>query len=315
MADAGAVGPDLARSPLGIAHLVGYAATRGLAPAQVLAGTGLKRADLAAPGLEVAPAQELRVLANLMAVVGPDGGGELGRSYRLTTYGALGFAVLASPSVGEAVALALRFFDLSFAFVTPRVDLVGGRVVAELAGPDVPSTLRRFVVDRDAEAVRAALRELLPVGAEVERTASADPGAEPGDVRLAFDARLLTVAPSARRADLALCTRLCEELLDRRRRHTGLAAEVRALVLQHLPDGAPMPDVAAGLGLSERTLRRRLEAAGTAYRTLLDEVRSGLAEVLLGAGLSAAEVSSRLGYAEPAAFSHARARWRAADPA
>jgi AraC-like DNA-binding protein len=304
------VGPDVVRSPVGIAHLVAYAGTRGLGPARVLAGTGLERADLDAAGLEVAPAQELRVLANLMAVVGPDGGGELGRSYRLRTYGALGFAVLASPSIGEAVALALRFFDLSFAFVTPRVELVDGAVVAELAGPDVTGDLRRFVVDRDAEAVRAALRELLPVGAEVGRTT----GPAVGDVRLSFDAALLALEPRDRRADLELCTRLCAELLDRRRVHTGLVAEVRALVLQRLPDGAPMPDVAAGLGLSERTLRRRLEAAGTSYRTLLDEVRSGLAEVLLRAGLSATEVSARLGYAEPAAFSHARARWRA-DPA
>jgi len=303
------VGPGVTRSPLGVAHLVAYAGTRGVAPARALVGTGLEDADLDAPGLEVAPAQELRALANLMAVVGPDGGGELGRSYRLATYGALGFAVLASRSVGEAVALALRFFDLSFAFVTPRVALDGGRLVADLTGPDVAAgvtaELRRFVVDRDVEAVRAALRELLPVGAVVERTA----GTDAGTARLTFDAALLAVEPPTRRTDLALCTRLCEELLDRRRAHTGLVAEARALVLQRLPDGAPMPDVAAGLGLSERTLRRRLDAAGTSYRTLLDEVRSGLAEVLLGAGLGAAEVSARLGYAEPAAFSHAKARW------
>ncbi|WP_160878978.1 AraC family transcriptional regulator ligand-binding domain-containing protein [Nocardioides flavescens] len=310
------MGELLTRSPLGVSHLVAYAETLGVPAARVLAGSGLEGADLAVAGLEVAPAQELRVLANLMAVVGPDGGGELGRSYRLTTYGALGFAVLASRSVGEAVALALRFFDLSFAFVTPRVSLVDDRVVADLTGPAVPGGLRRFVVDRDVEAVRAALRELLPVGAVVERTAPGRRAAPSADARLTFDAALLALEPPTRRADLELCTRLCEELLDRRRAHTGLVAEARALVVQRLPDGAPMPDVAAGLGLSERTLRRRLEAAGTSYRTLLDEVRSGLAAVLLEAGLGAAEVSARLGYAEPAAFSHARTRWRTrADPA
>ncbi|MGC7311866.1 helix-turn-helix domain-containing protein, partial [Mycobacteroides abscessus subsp. massiliense] len=52
----------------------------------------------------------------------------------------------------------------------------------------------------------------------------------------------------------------------------------------------------------------------TSYRALLDEVRETLARELLRNGLSVREVSDRLGYSEPAAFTHAYTRWRGMPP-
>jgi len=48
---------------------------------------------------------------------------------------------------------------------------------------------------------------------------------------------------------------------------------------------------------------------GTSYRGLLDEVRAEHARRLLDDGLSTAEVSARLGFAEPGAFHRAFRRW------
>ncbi|MGC7358092.1 helix-turn-helix domain-containing protein, partial [Mycobacteroides abscessus subsp. massiliense] len=47
---------------------------------------------------------------------------------------------------------------------------------------------------------------------------------------------------------------------------------------------------------------------------LLDEVRETLARELLRNGFSVREVSDRLGYSEPAAFTHAYTRWRGMPP-
>ncbi|MFE2994474.1 helix-turn-helix domain-containing protein [Nocardia sp. NPDC059246] len=69
-------------------------------------------------------------------------------------------------------------------------------------------------------------------------------------------------------------------------------------------------------GLLARPLRRHLEAAGTSYRALLDEVRRTLAEEMLTATpLSVDDIAIRLGYAEATPFIHAFKRWTGTTPA
>jgi AraC-like DNA-binding protein len=77
-----------------------------------------------------------------------------------------------------------------------------------------------------------------------------------------------------------------------------------------------MDAVARELNMSPRTLRRRLEEAGTSYRSLVDEVRETLAEELLDTGaLSVEDVAIRLGYAEASSFIYAFKRWKGITPA
>ena len=77
-----------------------------------------------------------------------------------------------------------------------------------------------------------------------------------------------------------------------------------------------MTDVAAGIGLSTRTLRRRLAAEGASYQGVLDEVRESLAERMLATGrLTVEDVAQRLGYAEASSFIHAFRRWKGTTPA
>ena len=99
--------------------------------------------------------------------------------------------------------------------------------------------------------------------------------------------------------------------------HRELAplGEVRVLVTQQLVAGAPMSGVAAALGVSDRTLRRRLAADGTSYQRLLDDVRESLAVELLGTGrLRVQDVAVRLGYAEASSFILAFRRWTGRTP-
>ncbi|WP_205470923.1 AraC family transcriptional regulator [Nocardioides sp. SYSU D00038] len=300
------------RSAGGVSHLVWYAGTRGLGARAALAGTGLATGDLGAVGVELTAAQELRVVRNLVTRVGADAaaGAGLGRTYRLSTYGIFGYAVLSSPTVLDAIRLALRFFDLSHAFVAPTAALEGERVEVGLDAADLPADVRTFLLHRDAEGIRTALRELLPGAARVELTADGD-----DRVRLAFRAAYLDrVLPAAAVGDAELCEGLCHDLVDRRRARHGVARDARVVITQRLRTGAPMAAVAAGLGLSERSLRRHLATAGTSYRALLDEVRSSLAGALLDTGLGVAEVAGRLGYAEAASFIHAHRRWTGTTP-
>lgn len=311
----GATAWDFPRSAVGVRHLVRYAERAGLEPGPLLLGTGLSVEDLedGRAGVRVVTAaQELRVVRALARRL-PRSGADVGRRYTVDAFGVMGWAMLASATVGEAVEVALRFIDLSFAFVIPvaRVeDGPGGPlVVADLDASPLPADVRGWLLARDATAIATVLDSLVPGGVGVVLELAGDSG------RLAFPANELD-RPLVRErgADRHAAETACRAIATTRRAATGTTADVRVLVAQRLRDGAPMRAVADALGATPRTLRRWLAAEGTTYQRVLDEVRSGLAAELLGVGLPVADVAARLGYAETAALTHAHRRWTGRPP-
>ena len=249
------------------------------------------------------------MVRNLQRHLG-DVGAAVGRRYHVSTFGIFGYALLASRTVLDAMDVALRFIDLSFTFAIPRAELVGDTVRITVDGERLPADVRRFLLDRDAAAIRTVLDELVPGGVPTRLRRGAD------TVVLEVDAvQLGRPLPQSNPQSLALSEALCRDVVERRRQRTGTSREVRILVTQQLRAGAPMAAVAHELGLSERTLRRRLGAEGTSYQRLLDEVRESLAVELLGTGrLSVEDVALRLGYAEASPFIVAFRRWTGATP-
>ncbi len=301
------------RSAAGTALLVDYAGTRGIGAARALLGTGLTPASLAGlvrGGGEVTAAQELRVVRTLHRLLG-EVGAEIGERYQASTFGAFGYAMLSSRTVFDAIAVALRLIDLSFAFAIPRASLAGDRVHVSVDGGALPSDVRRLLVERDTTAMVTVLEAMVPggVGARVTWT--------PDAAGIDFGADQLDRPLPQRSAErLALADRMCTEVVDARRARRGLAQDVRVLITQRLPEGAPMRDVADALAVGERTLRRQLAGEDVSYQELLDEVRSSLALALLDgrATMPVAEVARRLGYAESASFIRAFRRWTGRTP-
>ncbi len=298
------------RAAAGIDILVEFGRRQGLAPRSLLAGTGLP-ADGLDPRAEITAAQELRVVRNLVRRLGADIGPAVGRCYQPESFGVFGFALLSSRTLLDAMQVALRFIDLSHTFALPSAEVVGEEVVVRIDGTALPPDVRRVLVARDATAVHQVLDALLPGGVGGRL------GLGPERAELRFGVGELD-RPLAGRDErsLALARRLCREVVEPRRRRTGLAQDVRVLVAQRLASGAPMGEVAADLGLSERSLRRRLAAEGVGYRELLDEVRDSLARELLGgrATMPVGDLAVRLGYAEATSFIAAFRRWTGTTP-
>jgi AraC-like DNA-binding protein len=115
-------------------------------------------------------------------------------------------------------------------------------------------------------------------------------------------------------ADAALLARAVEEL-DRAREALARPQGVRARLERLLSTSATArldADAAARmLGLSRRTLVRRLAASGTGFRELLDAELRRRAQRLSEAGdLSQAQIAERLGYADATSLSRSQRRWR-----
>jgi AraC-like DNA-binding protein len=96
----------------------------------------------------------------------------------------------------------------------------------------------------------------------------------------------------------------------------SLAARIENAVAPLLPHGvARAGRIAAELGMSERTLARRLADEGLTFSRLVDRLRLELARrYLLEEGLSISKVAWLLGYKEAGAFSHAYRRWTGKSP-
>ena len=121
-----------------------------------------------------------------------------------------------------------------------------------------------------------------------------------------------------RRADPALQATLRQLAgrLDLGADGDGVEVALRARLRSLLPEGkADATTAARTLGMSERTLHRRLRDAGRTFRGVLDAFREAEAERLLtGRRGSLAEVAFQLGFADQSAWNRAFRRWKGRSP-
>lgn len=98
---------------------------------------------------------------------------------------------------------------------------------------------------------------------------------------------------------------------------TSLPEQVRILLAQGLPGGtAGEAEIAGKLGLTRRTLRRRLAEAGLTFQGLRQDLLQQRAERLLREGhLPISEIAFLLGYSEPSTFHRAFRGWKGTSPA
>lgn len=73
--------------------------------------------------------------------------------------------------------------------------------------------------------------------------------------------------------------------------------------------------VADAFGMQERTLHRRLRAAGTSFRQELDQARMSISQQLLGStSLPVCDIANAMGYADSSGFIRAFQRWSGTSP-
>jgi AraC-like DNA-binding protein len=316
----------------GVAVLARTLQDLGHDPAPLLERCGLP-VDLAGNSQQVPVEQELAFIREaLRASARPDLGLLAGRRHRFPVFGFWGLALAASPTLGSAIRVGLQYVDLTHTFL--RWSFVQGGDDAELVmRPACPlGELEPFFVERDAVAVATLLEELTgrqgglaeasfayPEPAWADRYETAF-GCEVSFARnrhaLRIDAASLhQPLPGGDAVTAAAAEAQCRRLLATLAPAGGLATRLRRFMLAQ-PGRLPTQDEAARhLGLSRRTLRRRLAEEGTGFRVLVDEVRFGLVTGYLEhTALSLDEIASRCGFSDAANLSHAFRRWTGKAP-
>jgi AraC-like DNA-binding protein len=257
----------------------------------------------------------------------------LAQLVRLETYDVFGYLVASSATLGDSLLRAVRLIRL--VLDTSRLSFhLEGDHASLLVEPLHPEWTDVEMMEFEVAVIAVVARQItgrpLLDAAQVRFTHRA-----PSDLTLherllgrdlrfgaphsgyVFDSSLLLL-PLVRH-DPESCAELeqrAEELLAAERRATQLRLEVRAALSAELRGGSPTIErVAEVLRMHPKTLARRLQAEGSSFRRLLDELRLQLAErYLKQPALTIEEVAFLLGYSEKSAFNRAFRRWTGRPP-
>src|SRR5215813_11033706 len=141
-------------------------------------------------------------------------------------------------------------------------------------------------------------------------------GADKDEFALNLDARELPLIHSDTYLN-DLLLKYCEAALANRRNDMSqLRTRVENAISSVLPHGKVLvEDVARGLGMSERTLARKLSDEGLNFTDILQQLRRDLAvRYLDDRKLHVSKIAWLLGFHEVSAFTHAFKRWTGKTP-
>ena len=300
----------------------------------VLKMAGLSRRQVSDPDARIPYRKHAALLLLSAAATGDDCFGlHLTTTIDPKQAGLLGYVFLNSATLGDALANLVRYFRvltdaLEFDLEAgPKEVVMASRVIDPLVqdrrqlvecelgllyrfcqlitGREI--ALRRVEFQHAPSKEAPTIRQIFRAPARYHQEKNA----------IAFDAGHLDLPVEAADSELLkILKRHCELILGARPEIGDLAFEVRQLIANQLPSGQPRVDaIARELGMTARTLNRRLAADGVNYKGLLDEVRHKLAlQYLKDRQISSKQIAYLLGYSEVSAFYHAFRRWADASP-
>lgn len=250
---------------------------------------------------------------------------------RLADFGLFGFCVAAAPTLGAALATAVRYVALATDAGRWLLTERGGLVEAEWSRPGAPTEGRRI---SDEVMVGGLVRGIFELTGQrprrvelVQRPQGARDyeGLLGCDVRfgsertvVVLDGPSLAAAPGSANRELWRYLSRQADAEVARLRAGPLPERAEQIVAERLAAGGARPrlhEIARDLGLSERTLRRHLAREGAGFRALATRACLDHAgELLQGAGASCTEAALAAGYSDPSAFSRAWKKRQGSPP-
>jgi AraC-like DNA-binding protein len=255
----------------------------------------------------------------------------LGQQVGIDSYGTFGFAIMSCANLRESIELLLRYGKVFFKPHWESENHNGGLWLWHNLTKGTPAQ-QRLIAElsfSQMSLIGNSLYRSRLEGAELQLIYSEPPDSayyqSLFDIKVIFGAErnqlflpehiLDTPVKTANVSDHVVFHQQCEGMLRSLTTGEKVTTEVRRLLLQSAGDFFDINQVAARLNMSERSLRRRLNAESVSFRTLFEEVRDLLAtEYLAKTDLTVAEIAHLLSYSETANFRRAFMRWNGTTP-
>ncbi|HXQ71990.1 MAG TPA: AraC family transcriptional regulator [Pyrinomonadaceae bacterium] len=257
----------------------------------------------------------------------------IGESVALSAFDVVGYCALNSSTLGAAFARVARYhsiwtdgalFTLETADDTSAIvyrysdpSILEHRQDSEMTLATV-TTLCRNIATPDFTPAAVEFQHAAPANlTEHERLFNCPVKFGATTNRLSFPSAFLSL-PIAK-ADASLCALLdrhAEELLTKYPPRDSLIDRVRTVIADEFRGGEPSVErIADQLGLTARTLQRKLQELGTSYNDVLDQMRRQLAmRYLREPQMAICEVAYLLGFSESSSFHRAFKRWTGVTP-
>jgi AraC-like DNA-binding protein len=314
--------------------IVRAASVRGITAQSLYESVALNPAVLEDPDSRIPFAQIVSLYEQAATLTGDDAFGlHVGESVDAKAFDVLGYSVINSPTFGAALERVVRY---NFTWTD------GSAFTVETAGETTRITynyLDDSVADcrHDAEMTLAAFAVLgrLITGTDWGPNKVSFQHQQPRDISeherifrcpVSFKAKTNEFAFNSStldlpilKADSGLCAvldRHAEELLARYPPENTLIERLRTMIKEQLNGGdASLERAANELGMSSRTLQRKLREHGTSHQELLDQMRRDLAmRYLQEPEMAICEVAYLLGFSESSALHRAFKRWTGMTP-
>jgi AraC-like DNA-binding protein len=313
-------------------HLADVVAASGIAQEELFAPLGLDAVALAVPGAVLGVPVVVQLFERARALTGNAAIGiQLGLQMRASAHGYLGFAAMTASTLREALDTVTRF-------VPTRTNALG--LSLHVSGPSASLVIEEradFGPARDTIlfALTVGIWQIGDALTGRELTGAADfafprPSYIDGltglrqSLRFSQPLTQLVFEASALSLPLTLADPVSRQLayseLERSLEGLGveqeILARVRGAVGRKNGGFRSLEEVASGLHISTRTLKRRLAAQGVTYSHVLEEQRRERALLLLRTpSLSLDEIAEQLGYSDTSNFRRAFRRWTGVSPA
>jgi len=300
----------------------------------LLRTVGLDREAIDDPSLRI-PYADMMMLSEHAARMTKDPafGLHVGERVEQREYGIVGASVMTSATLGDALRTLVRFLPVWTNVGFFKLDVEGPVAhfqwqFSDRSLPDARhdcettmATVARF--NRFSDGARWRPREVWFQHAKPRNT---DEHARifrapvrfgmPANALL-LDRRLLNLPLSTADPDAhALIVESAENLLAEAGGQASFSQSVLSFIRQRLNSGNfDLEDAAQQLGVSRRTLQRKLEQESSSYRNLVQQARQELSQyLLLGDDRTVTETAYALGYSEPSVFHRAFHKWHGMPP-
>ena len=257
----------------------------------------------------------------------------VGQTVDVKVFDVVGYSALNSPTLGDAFVRVARYHSIWTDGATFTLET--SKETSAIIYRYLDETIRETRQDSEMTLATVttlcrniASSEFNPTSIEFQHEAPADTsehqrlfrcpvkfGAPLNKLSFASTNLMLSIA----KADAGLCALLdrhAEELLAKFPPRDSLVDRVRSIIASEFRGGDPsLEHVADQLGLTPRTLQRKLHELGASHNELLEQMRRQLAmQYLREREMAICEVAYLLGFSESSSFHRAFKRWTGVTP-
>ncbi len=263
-------------------------------------------------------------------------GVEVGSQINFTSYGPLALLLMTSATLLESCRLSVQFQALSLLYSQTTLHMEQDGIEIRFALPNCKTELKNFIADRDlmgsfvfiSEILTDSEKRLLSCG--TCRPKPTGPQLKTYQTYIDFNPlfdqpynwfripysivrhTLPHANPLVHKIYLVQAYELLRNLAPDQE---DTATQVKRIISGYDSHFPGLPDIAKTLGISERTLRRKLNDEGVSFREILEQHKKKRAlDMLALKDMSVNALTQALGYTEPASFLRAFKRWTGLTP-